>query len=148
MRKYRKYTDEDIIRFAKEVKSIAGLLDKLDLIKAGGNYINLKKNLQRLKVDTSHWTGQGWNKAAKLKDWSKYTLSASLKPHLIKERGHQCQNCKSNKWMDEIIPLELHHIDGDRTNNNQKNLQLLCPNCHALTDNYCQQTWIGAVEGS
>jgi len=35
-----------------------------------------------------------------------------------------------------LIPLELHHRDGDRTNNSLANIELLCPNCHALTDNY------------
>lgn len=27
-------------------------------------------------------------------------------------------------------------LDGDRFNNELINLQILCPNCHALTDNY------------
>ena len=35
------------------------------------------------------------------------------------------------------IPLELHHKDGDYRNNNEDNLELLCPNCHSLTSNYC-----------
>jgi len=34
------------------------------------------------------------------------------------------------------IPLEVHHIDGDCTNNRIENLQLLCPNCHSLTSNF------------
>ncbi len=34
------------------------------------------------------------------------------------------------------IPLEVHHIDGDNRNNDVDNLLLLCPNCHALTNNY------------
>ena len=34
------------------------------------------------------------------------------------------------------IPLEVHHLDGDRMNNELSNLQLLCPNCHALTENW------------
>ena len=34
------------------------------------------------------------------------------------------------------IPLEVHHIDGDCTNNKEENLQLLCPNCHSLTENF------------
>lgn len=38
-----------------------------------------------------------------------------------------------------IIPLELHHIDGDRFNNNLENLQILCYNCHALTNNFRQK---------
>lgn len=39
--------------------------------------------------------------------------------------------------MGHEIPLEVHHVDGDRLNNELSNLQLLCPNCHAQTDNYC-----------
>ena len=38
--------------------------------------------------------------------------------------------------MKHPIPLELHHIDGNNQNNNLTNLTLLCPNCHAMTDNY------------
>ena len=34
------------------------------------------------------------------------------------------------------IPLSLHHIDGNYKNNKVENLELLCPNCHALTDNF------------
>jgi 5-methylcytosine-specific restriction endonuclease McrA len=136
MRKYRNYTDEDIIRFAKEVKSIAGLLRKLNLKVVGGNYANIKRNLQRLDIDTSHWTGQGWNKDAQTKDWQDYTKGAYLKPHLIKLKGHKCERCNNTEWLNEIIPLELHHKDGVKSNNNLDNLQLLCPNCHAFTDNY------------
>lgn len=33
------------------------------------------------------------------------------------------------------MPLEVHHIDGNCTNNKEENLQLLCPNCHSLTPN-------------
>ena len=72
-RQYRNYTDENIIEYSKEVKSISGLLKKLNLRPTGGNYSNMKKNLQRLDIDTSHWTGQGWNKGQQLKDWSQYT---------------------------------------------------------------------------
>jgi len=40
------------------------------------------------------------------------------------------------EWLGRPIPLELHHIDGNRDNNVLENYQLLCPNCHALTDSY------------
>jgi len=46
------------------------------------------------------------------------------------------KGCQHTTWLDQPIPLELHHKDGDRTNNTLPNIELLCPNCHALTDNY------------
>lgn len=136
MRKYRAYTDQDIITHAANVKSLAGLLKKLNLKVVGGNYINMKRLLQKLKVDCSHWTGQGWNKDQQLKDWSDYTKVAHLKGHLIKERGHACEECERKTWNKTPIPLEVHHLDGDRTNNKLLNLELLCCNCHAQTDNW------------
>jgi hypothetical protein len=135
-RKYRNYSDEDIIKFSKEVFSIAGLLNKLDLKTAGGNYANIKRLLQKLNVDTSHWTGMAWSKDCQTKDWSQYTRAAHLKKHLIKERGHKCENCELEFWLENIIPLEIHHLDGDRTNNELENLCLLCCNCHAMTENW------------
>jgi 5-methylcytosine-specific restriction endonuclease McrA len=49
----------------------------------------------------------------------------------------RCAECGRERWRDGLIPLELDHVDGDRTNNLLENLRLLCPTCHALTDTYC-----------
>ena len=38
--------------------------------------------------------------------------------------------------MGQEIPLEVHHLNGDNKDNDPSNLQLVCPNCHALTDFY------------
>lgn len=51
-------------------------------------------------------------------------------------KEHRCECCGLTTWLDKPIPLELHHKDGDRTNNALENFQLLCPNCHAFTDSY------------
>lgn len=55
---------------------------------------------------------------------------------LIQLRGRQCECCNVVEWLGEPINLELHHKDGDKSNNELDNLQLLCPNCHSYTDNY------------
>jgi len=60
-----------------------------------------------------------------------------LKIKLIKcgLKEHKCENCDLTEWLGDLIPIELHHIDGNRFNNNLDNLQILCPNCHSKTDN-------------
>ena len=135
-RNYRKYTDEDIINNAKNVYSIAGLLKSLGLKPAGGSYSHIKCKLQKLQVDTSHWTGYAWNKGEQIKNWSEYDRNTNCKKHLIQLRGRKCEKCNLDKWLNELMPIELHHRDGDRTNNNLDNLQLLCPNCHSFTHNW------------
>lgn len=136
MRKYRDYTDEDVINLSAQVTSLSQLLKELDLKQAGGNFANMKRILQRLDVDTSHWTGKAWNKGQRLKDWSEYTRTAPMKKHLIVERGNVCESCGRSEWMGKEIKLELHHLDGDRTHNQPENLKLMCPNCHSMTDNW------------
>jgi hypothetical protein len=135
MRKYREYTDEQFLEHVKNVKSVSGLLRKLNLKPAGGNFANAKRLLQKLKANTAHWTGQAWNKGEQLKDWAEYTKANNLKPHLINHRSHKCEKCKLEMWLEKPIPLEIHHIDGNATNNTLDNLQLLCLNCHYQTDN-------------
>lgn len=119
-----------------KVKSTAALLRELGLVEAGGNYIHAKKNIAKLKLDTSHWTRQLWSKGERLKDWENYNKSTQLKKHLIIERGHKCQSCYLEDWLGKQITLELEHVDGNRSNNKQENLKLLCPNCHSQT-----KTW-------
>lgn len=67
-----------------------------------------------------------------------FAKSHKLKLRLIeaglKQRG--CERCGNCEWLGLPIPIELHHINGNRFDNRLENLQVLCPNCHALTDNH------------
>lgn len=57
---------------------------------------------------------------------------------LIALRGkRECEICGRTEWEGKEIPLCIHHKDGNHINNEISNLQILCPNCHAQTDNYC-----------
>tara|TARA_Y100001951_G_C11058053_1_gene139297 strand:+ start:114 stop:488 length:375 start_codon:yes stop_codon:yes gene_type:complete len=64
--------------------------------------------------------------------------SDKLKVRLIKEGmlDEKCYNCGREEWENEEIPLQLSHKNGDPEDNSLKNLELLCPNCHAQTDNW------------
>jgi len=131
-------TKEELAEIAAKVTSLAGFLRELGLndSSAGSNYQTAKKYLQKYSIDTSHWKGQAWNKDAQQKDWSQYTNNHRLKINLVKLRGHRCESCNNDTWLQSPIALEVHHVDGNRVNNELTNLQLLCPNCHSTTDNF------------
>lgn len=56
------------------------------------------------------------------------------KKQLIEKRGHKCERCGNESWLDNPIPLEIHHVSPP--SECESDLQLLCPNCHAMTSNY------------
>ncbi len=145
--RFNKYTKEQFIEAVKTSLSYREVLQKLDIIAAGGNYATLRKYIKELNLDTGHMTGQLWNKGKKIgpkrpiEDYlsNKQTIhSYKLKQRLISEniKEHKCELCNNNEWFDKPIPLELHHIDGNNLNNSLTNLQILCPNCHSTTENY------------
>jgi len=68
-----------------------------------------------------------------------FSLSNYLRRYLFRKFNSKCQRCG---WAEtnpstQKIPLTVHHIDGDPSNNKEENLELLCPNCHSLTSTYC-----------
>lgn len=136
MRKYRNYTEQDLTEAVSKSKSISQVLKLLGLKTAGGNFNTIKIKIAKLNISTEHFTGQLWSKGLRLKDWKDFQHGKNLKKPLLKEKGHKCEKCLQTEWFGGSIPLEVHHMDGNRLNNNFQNLQLLCCNCHATTDNW------------
>lgn len=69
---------------------------------------------------------------------SNYTIASFLRIYLFKKYNNKCCKCGWNKVHLKTgrIPLQINHIDGDCSNNKEENLELLCPNCHSLTETY------------
>jgi hypothetical protein len=131
------YSTTQIKEAVKTSKSLAGVLRALGLLPVGGNYRTIKKRIKELNLDTSHFTGKAWiSKGAEVKKFDDLTTAQAIKKRLINERGHRCECCRKEMWLGGKIILEIDHINGDRDNNSRENLQLLCPNCHALTPTY------------
>lgn len=103
----------------------------------------LDKYLKLLEIEYVGNRGLKGIKIGKHKTYDEVKKSLTIGSHriklkLIKEgiKEEKCEVCNLSEWNNTKIPLELHHIDGDRYNHELYNLQILCPNCHALTDNY------------
>ena len=70
----------------------------------------------------------------KYPDYQTFKLKNRLLQENYKEK--KCECCGLSEWNGLPIPLELHHIDGNRTNHKLENLKILCLNCHAQTDTF------------
>ena len=62
----------------------------------------------------------------------------SLRFRILYEQENKCNKCGLDEWLGEYLVLELEHKDGNHFNNDRDNLEMLCPNCHSLTE-----TWRG-----
>ncbi len=72
------------------------------------------------------------------KEINQYKSASCLRKAYKEKHGNKCQKCnwaEVNKFYN-LIPVELHHKDGNDENNEEDNLELLCPNCHSLTEFY------------
>lgn len=108
-------------------------------------------------IDTSHFLSHGegisryqqaQNKQ-RVEDWlagkivghdkgAQMDLCTWARQWLLERAGRQCEECGWNKINVHTrkSPLHVHHIDGVASNSRPDNLRLLCPNCHALTENF------------
>lgn len=137
------------IKLIKESSSYREVCFKANISVTTGNYDTLKKIVRENNIDISHFK-RSYEPIGKKREKiltedvinNKAYISASrLKDRLIAEgiKEHRCENpeCNLSEWHGSPIPLQLHHIDGNKLNNKIENIMLLCPNCHSLTDNWC-----------
>lgn len=143
----RKYSETQFIEAVHSSTSYRQVLNRLGLKEAGGNYATVKRLIKKLKLNTSHMTGQTWNKGVgyqprlSLEVYLNNThpiQTYKLKRRLIYEGVFEpkCYRCGLTSWLGQPIPLELEHKNGNSQDNTLSNLTLLCPNCHALTSTY------------
>ena len=132
---------EEILQWVSEGRSKAFMSRELEC-----NPKTVTRILSYLGIDYCG-NQSGWGSTKKRDSYQKLTdylinssdiQSNKVRKKLLKEcyKEHVCENCGLTEWLGNPIPLELHHKDGNRHNNTLENFQLLCPNCHALTDSW------------
>jgi hypothetical protein len=117
--------------------------------KTGLHFNTFKKHALILNVYNPNSAGKGLKKPKKfghdsyslddiLEGKYPYYQTNKLRIRLLNEgrKEHRCEKCKLTEWLGLPIPLELNHKDGNRHNHLWDNLEMVCPNCHAQTENY------------
>lgn len=138
--KWREFSEEEIRQIVAESVSDSEVAEKLGYTRTGGgSKESIHKMYEFYNLDTSHFTGQAWNKGNF--DYDRFQngnaiKSANMVDAIVALRGHKCENCGLETWLEQPITLEVHHKDGEHLNNELDNLQLLCPNCHSYTENW------------
>ena len=138
--KWKNFSENEIREIFRTSYSNREVLRKLGYNPDAGSITTTINNIiSKYNIDTSHFTGQSWNK-------NNFNYDRFQKGKVIKNgraidaivalRGHKCECCGNTEWLDKPITLEVHHKDGDNLNNELDNLQLLCPNCHSQTENW------------
>ena len=150
MGKKRKWTEVQLKEAVKKSRSYRQVLHYLGLKEAGGNYAQVKKYIKEYNLSIKHFKGRGWNKGLKGIDKPILPLekilvqNSNFQSYKLKRRSFaaglkqpRCEECGwAEKALDDRLPLELDHINGDSHDNRLENLRILCPNCHSLQPHY------------
>jgi hypothetical protein len=145
------WSDDDLRAALPGARSVSEVMRRLGLsVNAHGQRRRVVARIGELDLQAQDLRGRAWASGRRggrprrpleeiLVAGQELGSTSQLKARLLEEGvfEHRCRGCELTDWRGGPIPLELDHIDGDRTDNRLENLRLLCPNCHALTDTYC-----------
>ena len=153
-----KYTREVLEQAVAESTSYAGVMRYLGLRPSGGMQAHLTRQIKKLGIDTTHFTGQAHTKGKPARNrmsWEEILVerppgSARVKPHLLRraliEVGveYKCVLCGlGDDWCGLPLILHVDHIRGDPSDSRLEEVRFLCPNCHSQT-----ATWAGRNIGN
>lgn len=144
MIKSRKYSKEVLQDAVNKSKTWADVCRFFGIKPATGAQSYIKRLAKEYKIETPHFIGRRfWKNKGRLSQrrdalsfcyYGSPITSHFLKLRLIRDgyKKYECEICKISKWRERDVVLELDHKDNDHLNNEYDNLQILCPNCHAL----------------
>lgn len=146
-----KYTKEALEKALPKVGSLVELANYFGSAPSGGTRAHLSNKLKQYGFDTSHFrktkVAIGVQNKIPLeeilvrKDKSLGRTSHRILRRAMIESGvpYRCavKGCPvTDTWLSKPVTLQVHHIDGDWSNNLLSNLQFLCPTCHTQTASY------------
>ena len=139
----QKYTDAELGNLVKISTNLMHLITLLGLRIHGNHYRQIRKDILRLGLDTSHFKKTVRGHLLSLESILNNEVSCSsrdLRVRLLKEGilKEVCSICDQEPfWAGYKLVLQLDHINGDSKDNSLENLRIICPNCHTQTQTFC-----------
>jgi 5-methylcytosine-specific restriction endonuclease McrA len=136
------WNDHSLAEAVKLADNFSEIQRNLGLVVTGSNARRVKADINRLGLDTSHFTWKALrNGSAKRNKLTKEALVADsptdrlvIKDIVIRENliPYLCSICgNEGKWLGAKLVLILDHINGVNNDHRLENLRFLCPNCNS-----------------
>lgn len=151
----RLVVDEEMLReIVPREYTTAAVVRALGLEVSGPRHRAVNDAIERLGLDVSHFRGQGHLRGSasttrlapgeilRFRPDQQYRRDSTRVRRAMLDAGVRelCDKCGTGpEWYGEKMTLEVDHVNGDFRDNRLENLRLLCPNCHATTNNYCRK---------
>lgn len=140
-----------VIEFLPKCNSLNQVCTMLGLRGVEGYYKKIRKIIEKYNLSTAHFgtiqvpaTSNSRNQYTALSDEEYFANETHRANHNTikrllyrKLKEYKCEVCGISEWNGNPLKLQLHHINGNHNDNRIENLQILCPNCHTQTDNFC-----------
>jgi Zn finger protein HypA/HybF involved in hydrogenase expression len=142
----KSWTNDQLAAAVKSNTNFADVARSLGLVPTGKNGTTIKRYIELLKLDMSHFTHRCPNPI-------KHTLlyeevfceNSKVRGSKLARRlkklnifPYQCECGNTGVWNNKPLTLHVDHKDGTNSNNLPENLRWLCPNCHSQTPTYAR----------
>lgn len=144
--KYNKEILEPIVKASETMGEVAV---RLGLKPGGGSQAFITRRIKEFGISYDHFKKRQFARLAR-KPWQEILVlklgGYRTTPYIVRRaliesgRDYKCEvpGCPiKGEWLGKPIKLQIHHRDGNVLNNTQKNIMLICPNCHTQTENWC-----------
>jgi len=146
----RSWTDAQLVSAVAGCSCLTDVIRELGLRPAGGSHASVRSHVERLGLDTAHFTAERRIRGLRrYRDGTRRTANdifcegSRVGSEVLRRSArqyitpYQCMSC-GNPGVHNAKPLtlQLHHVNGIFNDNRRENLAWNCPNCHSQSAGY------------
>lgn len=150
------YSKEMLEPIVANSLSIREVCKKIGLLGDGSINTYIRKRIDELGIDRSHFKGRYvasykkllfFNRSLPINEVLSIQVGGVKRNRRMLDRAlrfigrkYECDICGiGDKWNGTDLVLQIDHINGDSFDHRRENLRYLCPNCHSQTKNFCKK---------